>query len=190
MVELILEKANKLENELWKFAKDKYGLERNEETRKRIHVTIGRFLNAEIIKRDLPIDQISSLEVDGKVEEIDLGLTWSFFALDLVRDEKPDAAMDLLLLVAKTLGQLQVLSLFPPKEHFENFNWAKFHAAALAKLSHAENYALADYALKYWHEKIDPALSAEKAATELTRVVTLSHKKLAAIISAERKKLR
>lgn len=33
MVELILKKANKLENELWKFAKDKYGLERNEETR-------------------------------------------------------------------------------------------------------------------------------------------------------------
>lgn len=98
--------------------------------------------------------------------------------------------MDLLLVVANTLGKLQVLSLFPPEEHFENFNWAKFHAAALAKLSHAENYALADYARNYWHEMIDPALSAEKAATQLTRVVKLSHKRLAAIISAERKKLR
>lgn len=72
----------------------------------------------------------------------------------------------------------------------ENSQAAPNPAAEMAKMRHVENYALANYALKYWHEKIDPALSAEKAATELTRVVPLSHKKLAAIISAERKKLR
>ena len=72
----------------------------------------------------------------------------------------------------------------------ENSQAAPNPAAELAKKRHVENYALVNYALKYWHEKIDPALSAEKAATELTRVVPLSHKKLATIVSAERKKLR
>lgn len=177
-----------LEDELWKFAKDKYGLERNEETRKRLHVTIGRFLNAELIKLDLPIGQISSLEVDDEVKDIDLGLTWSFFTLDLARDEEPDTAMNLLLLVAKTLGMLQILSLLPPKEYVENINWAKLHAGALAKIRHAENYALADYAVDYWRKNMDTKLSASKAANELTNVVNLSHKKLAELIAAEKKK--
>ena len=60
-------------------------------------------------------------------------------------------------------------------------------ASQLAKMRHAENYALADDALKYWRENIDPHLSAAKAANDLVRVVPLSHKKLAEIISAARK---
>lgn len=72
----------------------------------------------------------------------------------------------------------------------ENSQAATNPAAELAKKRHVENYALADEALNYWRENIDPALSAEKAATELTRVVPLSHKKLAAIVSAEKKKVR
>lgn len=61
-------------------------------------------------------------------------------------------------------------------------------ASVLGKLRHAENYALADEALKFWRENIDPNLSAAKAANELVRVVPLSHKKLAEIVSAEKKK--
>ena len=60
-------------------------------------------------------------------------------------------------------------------------------ALKLAKMRHAENYALADDALKYWRENIDPHLSAAKAANDLVRVVPLSHKKLAEIISAAKK---
>lgn len=63
-------------------------------------------------------------------------------------------------------------------------------AAELAKKRHLESYALADYARQYWRENIDPALSAQRAATELTRVVPLSHKKLAEIVSSEKKKPR
>lgn len=189
MVELIREKANFLEDELWQLAKDKYALERNEETRERILATISRFINAELIKLDLPNDQISSLEVDSEVEDIDFGLSFSFFIVDLARDEEqPDEAMDLLLLVAKTLGMLQILSLLPPKEYVENINLAKLHASALAKIRHAENYALADYAVEYWRKNIDPKLSASKAANKLTDVVNLSHKRLAEVISAEKKK--
>ena len=62
-------------------------------------------------------------------------------------------------------------------------------AVELAKRRHAENYALIGDALKYWREKIDPSLSAQKAATELTRVVPLSHKKLAELVSAEKNKV-
>lgn len=61
-------------------------------------------------------------------------------------------------------------------------------AAELARRRHAENYALANDALKYWREKIDPNLSASKAANELIGVVPLSHKKLAELVSAEKKK--
>lgn len=62
-------------------------------------------------------------------------------------------------------------------------------ATELAKKRHAENYALIGDAIKYWREKIDPNLSASKAANELVRVVPLSHKKLAEVIAAERKKI-
>lgn len=57
-------------------------------------------------------------------------------------------------------------------------------AAQLARRRHAENDVLAREALAHWKQHIDPSLSAQKAATELVRVVPLSHKKLAEIISA------
>ena len=62
-------------------------------------------------------------------------------------------------------------------------------AKKLATLRHAENYELANDAVRYWRENIDPTLSAAKAANELMKVVPLSHKKLAEIVSAEKKKL-
>ncbi|WP_200157929.1 hypothetical protein [Allochromatium vinosum] len=63
-------------------------------------------------------------------------------------------------------------------------------ASELARRRHAENYALAQEAIKYWEQNIDPSLSAQKAATELDRagVVPLSHKKIAEIIAAERRR--
>jgi hypothetical protein len=61
-------------------------------------------------------------------------------------------------------------------------------ASELAKLRHAENYAMAEEALKYWQENIDPNLSASKAANELLKVVPFSHKKLAEIVAAAKKK--
>ena len=62
------------------------------------------------------------------------------------------------------------------------------YAAALAKRRHAENDALAEDALKYWRENIDPTISAAKAANELVRVVPLSHKRLAEVIAREKSK--
>lgn len=62
-------------------------------------------------------------------------------------------------------------------------------AAQMARMRHAENYSLIEYAIKHWRENIDPSISAAKAANELVRVVNLSHKKLAEVISAEKKKL-
>ncbi|WP_156440629.1 hypothetical protein [Burkholderia sp. MSMB1072] len=60
-------------------------------------------------------------------------------------------------------------------------------AAKLANLRHAESRALIRDAVKHWREKIDPSLSAQKAATELTKIVPLSHKKLAEIVSKAKK---
>ncbi|WP_155635493.1 hypothetical protein [Burkholderia cepacia] len=66
----------------------------------------------------------------------------------------------------------------------------KSHAASvMAKRRHAENYALAEIAKKHWKENIDPKLSAQRAATELTKIVPLSHKKLAEIVSEAKKEM-
>ena len=61
-------------------------------------------------------------------------------------------------------------------------------ASELAKLRHADNYAMIDEALDYWRKNIDPKLSAAKAANQLLEIVPLSHKKLAEVVSAEKKK--
>ncbi|NJM12619.1 MAG: hypothetical protein HC889_12760 [Synechococcaceae cyanobacterium SM1_2_3] len=61
-------------------------------------------------------------------------------------------------------------------------------AAELAKKRHAEHYAMIEDAVQYWRDNIDKNLSASKAANELIRVVPLSHKKLAEVIAAEKKK--
>jgi hypothetical protein len=61
-------------------------------------------------------------------------------------------------------------------------------AVEMAKKRHAENYGLRAEAIKYWKENIDPNLSAEKAADKLIGIVPLSHKKLAEVVAAERKK--
>lgn len=63
-------------------------------------------------------------------------------------------------------------------------------ATELAKKRHAENYELIKLAQKHWKENIDPSLSAQKAANHLIGVVPLSHKKLAEVVSAEKKKMR
>ncbi|CAB3861248.1 hypothetical protein [Achromobacter denitrificans] len=62
-------------------------------------------------------------------------------------------------------------------------------ASALAKMRHAENYALAEDVAKFWREHIDPSLSAQKAAEQVFRanVVPFSYKKIAEIISRLRK---
>lgn len=61
-------------------------------------------------------------------------------------------------------------------------------ASEMARIRHAETYALREEALNYWRERIDRNLSAAKAANELLKVVPLSHKKLAELIAAEKKK--
>ena len=62
--------------------------------------------------------------------------------------------------------------------------------AALADKRHEENRALKRDAIEFWKANIDPNLSAEKAATALQRIVPLSHKLLASLVSSEKKKLR
>jgi len=61
-------------------------------------------------------------------------------------------------------------------------------ASLLAKKRHSENYALIEDAVSYWRKNVDPNLSAQQAASALLGVVPLSHKKLAEIVSAEKKK--
>lgn len=59
---------------------------------------------------------------------------------------------------------------------------------SMARKRHKENYELVEFAVKYWKDNIDPAMSAEKAADLLIAQVPLSHKKLAEVVSSEKKK--
>lgn len=68
-------------------------------------------------------------------------------------------------------------------------NPPKNPAAEMAKKRHAENKTLVEEAIEHWQKNIDPTLSAQKAATELQKIVPLSHKKLAEVVSQEKKKL-
>jgi hypothetical protein len=60
-------------------------------------------------------------------------------------------------------------------------------ASELAKKRHTKNQVLIKNVVKYWREKIDPTLSAAKAANKLVDVVPLSHKKISEIISKAKK---
>ena len=188
MIVYIKEKLNWIEDELWKMAKDKYGLERNEETVERIHATTGRYINAIIKKKGHPIEPQNVAE---NIRDVDHGLAWMFFTVAMARDvEHPDTAtaIDYLVLAAKGLGVLEVASRLPNSEH-ANIDFVSLFAAEMARKRHAENYSMIDEALNYWRANIDPSLSASKAANELVRVVPLSHKKLAAVISTAKKEL-
>lgn len=62
-------------------------------------------------------------------------------------------------------------------------------ASALANLRHAGDHKLKDEALKCYREKIDPSLSAQKAANILIGIVPISHKTLAQWVSNEKKRI-
>lgn len=61
---------------------------------------------------------------------------------------------------------------------------------AMANVRHASTYVERDKIEAYWRENIDPKLSAQKAASkiELAGITEFSHKKIAEIVSALRKK--
>lgn len=74
------------------------------------------------------------------------------------------------------------------RKHLELATGQESPAKLLAEKRHADSRALAKEAIAHWKENIDKSLSAQKAANELLKVVPLSHKKLAELISAEKKK--
>jgi hypothetical protein len=85
-------------------------------------------------------------------------------------------AIGTLTTAARILGQCEAQAYLPSP------------ASQLATRRHAENYALTRDAIEFWEKNIEPTLSSAKAANELIKIVPLSHKKLAEIISAEKKK--
>jgi hypothetical protein len=60
-------------------------------------------------------------------------------------------------------------------------------ASAMAIKRHSEDYALKEDAIRFWRENINPKLSNEKAATELRRVVPVSHQTLARWVGKAKK---
>jgi hypothetical protein len=139
--------------------------------------------------------QLDTFPSDEDITAI-MGVVWFFDAASNYPQD-PAKAMDILFEASQAMA-----------DSYGLFNWdggiesgrnepdfgtggdMKSHAAIMARQRHAENYALADYVRMYWKENVDPALSAQKAAEEIIRanVVPLSHKKIAEIISALRKR--
>ena len=199
MIDSIREQAGLIQERLWEIAESCYGLHRNHETVARIIATCTAEINKQCKE-----DGLDPLVQDVVQEPVDSMLALVFLCASLAeREEDPSEALAMLVVAAEMLGvlgvigRLNILGKAGPID-FQKMGalgesllhgvLAKGHAAAMAKMRHAENYLLIDYALKYWRENIDSNLSAQKAATELTKVVSLSHKKLAEIVSAEKKK--
>jgi hypothetical protein len=111
-----------------------------------------------------------------------MGLVWFFEAAALYSTNPPEAH-NMLFEASQALEHADSLN----NSHCETTITKS--ASELAKRRHAENYALADEVRTYWRQNIDPSLSAQKAADEIVRcnLVSLSHKKIAEIISALRK---
>lgn len=110
------------------------------------------------------------------------GLIWFFKAAELQQAGRQEA-IDALFEAAEICGN--ALGCFMWAGGVESVNEEAGNsnpAVLLAKQRHAENYALAQEAIKYWKQNIDPTLSNQKAATELTKVVPLSHKTLAGLV--------
>lgn len=63
-------------------------------------------------------------------------------------------------------------------------------AREMANLRHKETHNMRKFVEDYWRKEKDPKLSAQKVATQMIqdRVINLSHKKIAEIISALRKR--
>ena len=197
MIDSIREQAGLIQERLWEIAESCYGLYRTPETVARISATFTTEINKQCQE-----DGLDPLVQDVAQEPVDSGLALVFLCASLAdRETDPSEALAMLVAAAEMLGAIGVigrLNILGKAGHidFQKLGalgesllhgvLAKGHAAAMAKIRHAENYQLADYALKYWRENIDPNLSAQKAATELTKVVSLSHKKLAEIVSAEK----
>ncbi|MDP1734281.1 MAG: hypothetical protein Q8L44_07960 [Sulfuritalea sp.] len=178
MIDFMRGKAKLIEDELWKIAKTEFGLEPTAETLNRVGATLLRARNTK------------EIQIDPNIEDVD----WCFasgivMATIAQTEESPQRTLDFLLSARDHLAMLTTY-LITDKHPCESpqVHSVKEMATGLARRRHAENYALVDDAVKYWRERIDPNLSAAKAANELVRVVPLSHKKLAEVVSAEKKK--
>ena len=68
-----------------------------------------------------------------------------------------------------------------------DYQGGPYTASAMAAKRHAENRAMSSEAEEYWKQNMDHNLSAQAAANELMKVVPLSHKTLASIVSAAKK---
>lgn len=190
MIDMIRERADWIQNELWKVASDCYGLERTNETLQLIERTYIAVLNAEAkaIGRD---DFVMDAGLPSPANDDLDGLALAFMSAASAEYENDLCdALKMLVVAAEALGKVSVVGdLKKATGGAVSQDLTTFAASSLAKRRHAENYALIGDALKYWRENIDPTISASKAANELVRVVPLSHKKLAEVVAAEKKKL-
>jgi hypothetical protein len=177
---VIRKQAGRIHEELWLIAVNEYGLVRTPETAARIESAC--------------LDYASSGGTSAP-GDIEIGLALAFFAVHCVeKEEKLEDALEMLAVAAESLGCVRVFStlgeLAPYSSKIKSAGLLSVMGSIMAKGRHAENYAMTEYVVKYWRENIDPKLSAQKAASEIDRakVVLLSHKKIAEIISAQRTK--
>jgi hypothetical protein len=183
---LIQEQQELLEDRAWSLALKYHGIERTKESVERISLAMDDFLRNANAGDVPPHHSVSERDF----APVDSGLVAIFLNLGMFhRISDPREALETLATISWGLGAMEVFGRIKNGMPVNgSINLAKLHASAMARLSHAEDYALVEEAVKYWREKIDPGMSAAKAANELVSIVPLSHKKLAAVVSKEKKK--
>lgn len=190
--ELIKEQAQRVQDELWEMAFDLYGLERNKESIKELQSAF-KALIIEKVKEQLETKGIKTKPAESIGRKGDMAAIFmvTLMVKKMAEEGNFRGALDMLTKTSRAMGMIKVIVSFEQNKEIEGLSSdsvVKIMAATLAKKRHAENYALIEDALKYWHDNIDPSLSAQAAANELLGVVPLSHKKLAEVVSAEKKK--
>lgn len=195
MIEAIKAQANFLEDRLWDVAIYCYGLARTSETVEAIE-------KAALCAQDLFNENETFCGSSG--DPVDSGLAACFMYVAVVKFENdPFEALDSLVFAAESVGRMCVIGGLRTQQagtgagllgislgrSLSHEGFSKTCASLMATKRHAEDRQLFSEALKYWRENIDFNLSAQKAATELTQIVPLSHKKLAEIVSAEKNKV-
>lgn len=151
-------------------------------------------LDGQLAKIDQPLTLLKKTSFEsmpnaGHILE-SIALCWFIEAASLL-ETNPKRAMEMLFDAMRASADAHGLYMwgFGVEHSDESVPSSRSAASAMAKQRHKENYALAETAIKYWRENIDRNLSASKAAEELLKVVPLSHKKLAELVSIEKKKI-
>ena len=191
MINYIWNQASKIEDDLWDFAKSHYGLDRNEESVGKIQLLFEKAIREgagqllAIKNQTVADNEIHQSHTEDENLEL---LSLALLAVGMTYGETEiDAAFDMLTVAISAATLARVV---PEISLSQSKLDASTAGKSLADIKNRNIQIAIDDIIKMWKEHCPRNESASKAAEKLIRmgVDTFSHRKMAEIISAEKKK--